>query len=235
MVKYKRILLKFSGEALAGEQKHGISAQKLSHFAKEIAQIAQLNVQIGIVVGGGNIFRGIQGLNSGFSRVKGDYMGMLATVINSLAFEDQFRSMGLKAKVLTSTFMEPFAQRYTVERALDALNNGYIVIFAGGTGNPYFTTDSAAALKALEINADILLKATNVDGVYSDDPKKNPDAVLFEKISFDQVLEKQLKVMDLTAFTLCKENKLPIIVFNAHKPGNLLKIIKGQKIGTLVF
>ena len=235
MVKYKRILLKFSGEALADQQKYGISPVKLKHFASEIAQIAKLNVQIGIVVGGGNIFRGIQGLNSGFSRVKGDYMGMLATVINSLAFEDQFHSMGLKAKVLTTTFMEPYAQRYTVERALQALNDGYIVIFAGGTGNPFFTTDSAAALKALEINADILLKATNVDGVYSDDPKKNPDAILYDKISFQQVLEKQLKVMDLTAFTLCKENNLPIIVFNAHKPGNLLKIIKGQKIGTLVY
>ncbi len=235
MIKYKRILLKFSGEALADEQKHGISPTKLNHFAREIAQIADLNVQIGIVVGGGNIFRGIQGLNSGFSRVKGDYMGMLATVINSLAFEDQFRSMGLKAKVLTSTFMEPFAQRYTIERALEALENGYIVIFGGGTGNPFFTTDSAAALKALEINADILLKATNVDGVYSDDPRQNPNAVLFDKITFDQAIEKQLKVMDLTAFALCKENGLPIIVFNAHKPGNLLKIIKGEKIGTLVY
>ena len=235
MPTYKRILLKLSGEALADKNKAGISYQKLEQFSNEVAKIIEKDVQVGIVVGGGNIFRGVQGAKRGFSRVRGDYMGMLATIINALAFEDQFESMGLKAKVLTSTFMEPYAERYTRQRAIEALNNNYVVIFAGGTSNPYFTTDSAAALKALEINADVLLKGTNVDGVYSDDPKINPKAIRYDRISFDQVIEKQLRVMDLTAFTLCKENNLPIIVFDIHTQGNLLKIINGENVGTLVF
>ena len=234
MANYNRILLKLSGEALAEKDKTGISYQKLEQFTNEVAQVVKKGVQVGIVVGGGNIFRGVQGAKRGFSRVRGDYMGMLATIINALAFEDQFESIGIKAKVLTSTFMEPYAERYTRQRAINALNDNYVVIFAGGTSNPYFTTDSAAALKALEINADVLLKGTNVDGVYSDDPKLNPNAIRYDEISFDQVIEKQLRVMDLTAFTLCKENNLPIVVFDIHTRGNLLKIINGEKVGTLV-
>ncbi len=235
MPKYKRILLKLSGEALAGENNFGFSAKALDQYVKEVKQVADQGVQVGIVLGGGNIFRGLQGTQKGFSRIRGDYMGMLATVINALAFEDKLEEAGQKAVVLTSTFMEPYAQRYTRQRAIDALENGYVTIFAGGTGNPFFTTDSAAALKAIEINADVLVKGTNVDGVYSDDPKKNPNAQRYETISFSQVLEQQLRVMDLTAFTLCRENNMPIIVFDIHTPGNLLKIINGEQVGTLIF
>ncbi len=234
MAIYNRILLKLSGEALAEKNKTGISYQKLEQFTNEIAEVVKKGIQVGIVIGGGNIFRGMQGAKRGFSRVRGDYMGMLATVINALAFEDQFEAIGIKAKVLTSTFMEPYAERYTKQRAIRALNDNYVVIFAGGTSNPFFTTDSAAALKALEINADVLLKGTNVDGVYSDDPKINPNATKYDKISFNQAIDNELKVMDLTAFTLCKENNLPIIVFDIHTKGNLLKIINGEPIGTIV-
>ncbi len=234
MSAYKRILLKLSGEALAGNNHHGIDPQTLINFAQEIISVTKQNVQLGIVLGGGNFFRGIQGEKIGINRVKGDYMGMLATVMNALALESQLNFMGQKAITLTSTFMEPFAQRYSQSRAIQALENGYVTIFAGGTGNPFFTTDSAAALRALEINADILLKGTNVDGVYDKDPKLYPDAKKFDKLSFQTAIEKQLHVMDITAFAMCAENNLPIIVFNIHEKGNLLKIINGEKIGTLV-
>ncbi len=231
---YKRILLKLSGEALAGDKGVGFSAETITTFAQEIIEAQNNGTQIAIVLGGGNIFRGIKGTGLGIDRVKGDYMGMLATVINALAMESQINSMGAKAKVLTSTFMEPYAERYTRERALSYLNQGYIVIFAGGTGNPFFTTDSAAALRAVEISAEILLKATNVKGVYSDDPKKNPQATFYPEISFTQVIEQQLRVMDLTAFTLCQENNMPIVVFNIFEKNNILKILRGEKVGTLI-
>ena len=232
MPKFKRVLLKFSGEALAPKDGKGIDEEKLNFFAQEIKKVVDLGVQIGIVVGGGNIVRGAQ--IKGISRITGDYMGMLATVINALALSDVLNSIGLKAKVLTSTFMEPYAERYSKNRAITSLQNGEILIFAGGTSNPFFTTDSAAALKAIEIEADILLKGTNVDGVYDDDPRKNPNARLLKHVSFKEVIEKELKVMDLTAFTLCKENNMPIRVFNIHQQDNFLKIIKGEDIGTLV-
>ncbi len=234
MVKYKRILLKLSGEALAGPQHTGLHADTITTFASEIIEASNMGAQIGIVLGGGNIFRGLKGSQVGIDRVKGDYMGMLATVINALALQSILEKLGAKAMVLTSTFMEPYAERYTRTRAINALENGTIVIFAGGTSNPFFTTDSAAALRAVEINADILLKGTNVKGVYDSDPRQNPDAQLFDKISFKQVIEQQLRVMDLTAFTLCQENNMPIIVFNIFEKGNILKILKGKKIGTLV-
>ncbi len=231
---YKRILLKLSGEALAGDKNFGFSSETITTFAQEIIQAQREGTQIAMVLGGGNIFRGLKGTGLGIDRVKGDYMGMLATVINAIAMESQLNSMGAKAKVLTSTFMEPYAERYTRERALSYLNQGYIVIFAGGTGNPFFTTDSAAALRSIEISANILLKATNVRGVYSDDPKKNPNAVFYQEVSFTQVIEQQLRVMDLTAFTLCQENNMPIIVFNIFEKGNILKILRGEKVGTLI-
>ncbi len=234
MIKYKRILLKLSGEALAGPEKSGIHTDTILTFANEIIEANKIGAQIGIVLGGGNIFRGLKGTKYGINRVKGDYMGMLATVINALALQSVIEQLGAKAIVLTSTFMEPYAERYTRTRALNALENGQIVIFAGGTSNPFFTTDSAAALRAVEIEADILLKGTNVKGVYDSDPKVNKNAKFFEEISFAQVIEKQLRVMDLTAFTLCQENNMSIIVFNIFEKGNILKILSGEKVGTLV-
>lgn len=233
-MKYKKILLKLSGEALAGELSDAYDSVSITNYCQQIIDISKLGVQIGIVVGGGNIFRGLKGIDKGVDRISGDYMGMLATVMNGLALAAFFKSLGQKAKVLTSTFMEPYAERYTKERAVEYLNNGYVVIFTGGTSNPFFTTDSAASLRAIEIGADILLKGTNVEGVYNADPRTNPDAVMYQKISFDEVIDKQLKVMDITAFTLCRENNMPIIVFNIHKNGNLQAIINGEKIGTLV-
>ena len=234
MKKYNRILLKLSGEALAGKAQFGIDNIVLNSFIKEIIKILKLDVQVGIVVGGGNIFRGLKGVKKGFNRVKGDYMGMLATIINAIALQSEFIDAGIRAKVLTSTFMEPYAERYTKERAIDALENKEVVIFAGGTGNPFFSTDSASALRAVEIDADIILKGTNVDGVYTADPKKDPNAKKFDTISFEEVISRQLKVMDLTAFTMCYENKLPIIVFEMKEANNLKKIIQGEKIGTLI-
>lgn len=233
-MKYKKILLKLSGEALAGELSSGYEPVSIKNYCQQIIDISKFGVQIGIVVGGGNIFRGLKGIDKGVDRVSGDYMGMLATVMNGLSLAAFFKSLGQKAKVLTSTFMEPYAERYTKDRAVEYLNDAYIVIFAGGTSNPFFTTDSAASLRAVEIGADILLKGTNVDGVYNADPRTNPDALMYENVSFDEVIDKQLKVMDITAFTLCRENNMPIIVFNIHKNGNLQAIIKGEKIGTLV-
>ncbi len=234
-MKYNRILLKLSGEALGGEKGFGIDHETLSVFINEILEISKMGVQVGIVIGGGNIFRGLKGAKKGFNRVKGDYMGMLATVINAIALQSEFIESGVKARVLTSTFMEPFAERYTKDRAEEALNNNEIVIFAGGTGNPFFSTDSGAALRGVEINADVLLKGTNVDGVYSADPKLDKTATKYDSISFDEVMLKQLKVMDLTAFTLCYENNLPIIVFKMSDNGTLKKIVMGEKLGTIVF
>ncbi|MBN2892247.1 MAG: UMP kinase [Bacteroidales bacterium] len=234
MLKYKKILLKLSGEALAGTQNFGYSVESLTSFVEQIIKISDLGVEIGIVVGGGNIFRGLKGTSSGFDRVKGDYIGMLATVMNGLALQSEIIAQKRKARVLTSTFMEPYAERYTPDRARRLLDEGEILIFSGGTSNPYFTTDSAAALRAIEIKADVLLKGTNVDGVYSADPRKDENATKYHTVSFKEVIDKELRVMDITAFTLCYENQMPIRVFNMHNLGNLEAIVKGEDIGTLV-
>ena len=231
---YKRILLKLSGESLMGQQGHGIDPQRLSAYAKQIKEIADLGVQIGIVIGGGNIFRGLSGSQQGYDRVKGDQMGMLATVINSLALSSALEALGQKVRVLTSVRMEPVGDFYNKAKAIRLLDKGNIVILAGGTGLPFFTTDTASGLRAIEIEADIMFKGTRVDGIYTADPEKDPTATKFETITYDEVLERKLKVMDLTAITMCRENKMPIYVFNMDKEGNLLKVIKGEQIGTLV-
>ncbi len=233
-LKYKRVLLKLSGEALAGKDKYGINADTLEAFCQEILGLAKQGVQIGIVVGGGNIFRGITGTKKGVERTKGDSMGMLATTINAIAIQSMIEQLGGKAKVLTSTLMEPYAERFSVNRAISALEDGYVVIFSGGTGNPFFTTDSASALRGIEIKADILLKGTRVDGIYTADPEKDPTATKYDELTFDETIQKKLKVMDLTAFALCSENGLPIMVFDMTKAGTLERIIKGEKLGTLV-
>lgn len=235
MTKYKRILLKLSGESLMGSQKYGIDESRLNEYAIQISELIKMGVQTGIVIGGGNIFRGLSGSSKGFDRVKGDQMGMLATVINSLALSSALNNMGQKARVYTSIRMEPVGEYYAKEKALESLNNGEVVIISGGTGNPYFTTDTASALRAVETEADVMLKGTRVDGVYSADPEKNPEATQFEKISFDDVYAKNLKVMDLTATALCKENNLPVVVFNMDKKGNLKKVIQGEKTGTMIY
>jgi len=234
MVKYKRILLKLSGESLMGNQNYGIDTNRLNEYAEQITSILKQGVQVGIVIGGGNIFRGLSGATQGFDRVKGDQMGMLATVINSLALNSALQASGTKTKVYTSIRMEPVGELYTKDKAIEALENGSVVIISGGTGNPYFTTDTASALRGIEIEAEIMMKGTRVDGIYTSDPEKNPDATKFEKISFDEIYNKNLKIMDLTATTLCKENNLPLLVFNMDKPGNLQKVINGENIGTVV-
>lgn len=234
MIKYKRVQLKLSGEALMGKSAYGIDEGVLLSYCREIKEITDLGCQVGIVIGGGNIFRGLKGADKGFERVKADYMGMLATVINGLALQSGFESLGIQAKMFTAINMEPVGERFTKQIVIDTLNKGIISIFTFGTGNPYFTTDTAAALRSVEIEADALLKGTRVDGVYDDDPEKNTKAILFNQLTFDEAYEKSLKIMDLTAFTLCKENNMPIIVFNMNKKGNLKKIILGEKIGTLV-
>ncbi len=234
MLKYKRILLKLSGEALQGEDKFGINTGILMQYCEQVKEIVAMGVQVGIVIGGGNIFRGLKGVDKGFDRVKGDYMGMLATVINGLAIQSSLESIGQKAHVLTAIQMTPFAEYYSKPKSIDYLTNNEVVIFTAGTGNPFFTTDTASSLRAVEIEAEILLKGTRVDGVYTADPEKDKSAVKFETISFDEVIEKNLKVMDLTAFALCKENNLPIMVFDMNKVGNLKKIVLGEKVGTLV-
>ena len=226
-MKYKRILLKLSGESLQGSQKYGLSPEVLQSYAEQIKAAAGTGVQIGIVIGGGNIFRGLTGAKKGFDRVKGDQMGMLAL---QSALEDN----GVKAKVLTSIRMEPIGEYYSKARAIEYLEAGYVVIIGGGTSNPYFTTDSASALRGIEIEADVMLKGTRVDGVYTADPEKDPTAVKFDRITFEEVLDRRLKVMDLTAFTLCRENGLGIIVFDMDTPGNLGKVLAGEQIGTLV-
>ena len=233
-MKYLRILLKLSGEALSGKENYGINASVLEEYAKEIIDVVKKGCEVAIVVGGGNIFRGLSGTKSGFDRVKGDQMGMMATIINSLALEDSISKAGGKAKVLTSIRMEPVGELYNRDRALELMKNNTVCLIAGGTGNPFFTTDTASALRAVEIGADVLLKGTRVDGVYSSDPEKDPKAEKFENITFEEVIKKRLKVMDSTAFTMCMENNMPLIVFDMNKPGNLNKIVTGEKIGTLV-
>lgn len=234
MTTYKRILLKLSGEALMAGQSHGIDPVRLDEYIREIMEVSNAGTQVGIVIGGGNIFRGISGVEAGFDRVKGDYMGMLATVINGLALQSAFETRGKKARLFTAIRMEPVAEFYYKPRVIEALEAGEIVIFSGGTGNPYFTTDTASTLRAVEMEADVMLKGTRVDGVYSSDPEKDPSAVKYDELSFDEALQKELRILDLTAFTMCKENQLPIIVFNMNEKGNLKKLISGEKVGTLV-
>jgi uridylate kinase len=233
-MKYSRILLKLSGESLSGDGNYGISNLVLEEYAKQVVEISANGCEIAIVIGGGNIFRGVSGSESGFDRVKGDQMGMLATVINSLAFEGAIGKLGGKAKVFTAVRMEPVGELYNRDKVTDAMKNGIVCILSGGTGNPFFTTDTAAALRAVEIGADVLLKGTRVDGVYTSDPEKDPDARKFDNISFEEVIHRRLKVMDSTAFTMCHENNMPIVVFDMNKPGNLLKVVIGVEIGTLI-
>jgi uridylate kinase len=226
--------LKLSGESLAGNGSQGISDSVLEEYAHQVNDIVNTGCEVAIVIGGGNIFRGLSGTKSGFDRLKGDQMGMLATVINSLAIESAITRMGGRAKVFTSIRMEPVGELYNRDKVLDAMKNKTVCILAGGTGNPFFTTDTASALRAVEIGADVLLKGTRVDGVYSADPEKDPKAVKFDNVSFEDVINKRLKVMDSTAFTMCRDNNMPLIVFNMDKPGNLKKLILGEKIGTIV-
>ena len=233
-MKYNRILLKLSGESLAGEAKQGIDTGKLSEYVEQISEIVKKGAEVAIVIGGGNIFRGLGGADKGFDRVKGDYMGMLATIINGLALQSAFEAIGQKSALYTAFRTEPAGERYSKDKAVNSLKKGSVVILTGGTGNPYFTTDSGAALRAVEIEADILLKGTRIDGVYSADPEKDSSAIKFTDITFDEVYDKGLKIMDLTAFTLCKENKMPIYVFDMDTVGNLRKVVEGEGIGTLI-
>ena len=233
-MKYKRILLKLSGEALMGNQQYGIDATRLNEYAAEIKAVVDQKVQVSIVIGGGNIFRGLKGSIQGIDRVQGDYMGMLATVINSMALQSALNNLGIKTKLLSGIAIDAIAETMSRERALESLNEGKVVIIAAGTGNPYFTTDTAGALRAIETVSDVILKGTRVDGVYTADPEKDPKAVKYDTLTFDEAYEKGLNIMDLTAFTLCKENAMPLIVFDMNKPGNLLKVVMGEKIGTLV-
>ena len=232
---YKKILLKLSGESLMGHQGYGIDPERLGSYARQIAELADAGVQVAIVIGGGNIFRGLSGASKGFDRVKGDQMGMLATVINSLALSSALESLGKQAKVLTSIAMAPIGEGYSTAKALDMLAEGKIVIIAGGTGNPFFTTDTASALRAVEIKADVMLKGTRVDGIYTADPEKDPTATKFDKITYDEIYNRGLRIMDLTATTLCRENGMKIVVFDMDTPGNLAKVLAGEPIGTLVY
>lgn len=234
MRKFSRILLKLSGESLMGDSGYGISTEKLESYSKQIKAVSDKGIQIGIVIGGGNIFRGLSGVSKGFDRVKGDQMGMLATVINSLALQSSLTSTGCRAKVLTSIRMEPVGELYSKDKAVEYMESGNVVIIAGGTGNPFFTTDTASVLRGVEIEAEIILKGTRVDGIYTADTEKDPTATKFDKISFDEVYERRLKIMDLTAFTMCKENDLSLIVFDMDTEGNLEKVLDGQSIGTIV-
>ena len=231
---YKRILLKLSGESLMGSKQYGIDENRLAEYATQIKEIAEMGVQIGIVIGGGNIFRGLSGASKGFDRVKGDQMGMLATVINSLALSSALVAQGVKAKVLTAIRMEPIGEFYNKWRAIELLELGNVVIMSGGTGNPFFTTDTGSSLRGIEIEADVMLKGTRVDGIYTADPEKDPTATKFSEITYDEIYNRGLKVMDLTATTMCKENNLPIIVFDMDTVGNLKKVMSGENIGTLV-
>lgn len=231
---YKRILLKLSGEALMGQKEFGIDSKILKKYAAEVKTLVDTGVELAIVIGGGNIFRGIQAEESGLERTQGDYMGMLATVINGMALQSALEGEGVKTRLLTAIKMEQIAEPFIRRRAVRHLEKGRVVIFGAGTGNPFFTTDTAASLRAIEIEADVILKGTRVDGIYTADPEKDLSATKYDKISFTEVYEKGLNVMDMTAFTLCNENKLPIIVFDMNKPGNLLKVAKGEPVGTLV-
>src|SRR4051812_2847084 len=234
-MKYKRVLLKLSGESLMGEKEFGIDHERLKQYATDIKAIADKKIEVAVVVGGGNIFRGIgNGAEDVIDRVQGDYMGMLATVINSMALQSALEKMGVNTRLLSAIKMEQICEPYIKRRAVRHLEKGRVVIFGAGTGNPYFTTDTAASLRAIEIGADVILKGTRVDGIYSADPEKDKSAVKYENITFDEVYAKGLKIMDLTAFTLCNENKLPIIVFDMNKNGNLLRVLQGDKVGTLV-
>jgi uridylate kinase len=235
MTQYKRILLKLSGESLASEKGYGIDAGMLNSYVDEIKSVYENGIEVAIVLGGGNIFRGVQGSKKGVDRVQGDYMGMLATVINSLALKSALENEGIKAIVLSGIAIDPLCERMSRERAINSIKQGYVVIISGGTGNPFFTTDSAAALRAVEIKANVLLKGTRVDGVYTADPEKDPTAVKFDEITFDEAYERNLRVMDLTAFTLCKENNIPIVVFDVNRKGNLKEIVvDGKANGTVV-
>lgn len=234
MAIYKRILLKISGESLMGEKQYGIDETRLAEYAVQIKEIATMGVQVGIVIGGGNIFRGLSGASKGFDRVKGDQMGMMATVINSLALSSALETRGLKTKVLTAIRMEPVGEFYSKAKAIESLERGEVAIFSAGTGNPFFTTDTGSSLRAIEIEADVMLKGTRVDGIYTADPEKDPTATKFDEITYDEIYTRGLKVMDLTATTLCKENNMPIYVFDMDTVGNLKKVINGEKIGTLV-
>ncbi len=233
-MKYKRILLKLSGEALMGKKQFGIDNERLVQYAKEVKGISELGIEIAIVIGGGNIFRGVQAEEGGMERTQGDYMGMLATMINSMALQSALEVQGLHTRLQSAIKMEAIAEPFIKRKAVRHLEKGRVVIFGSGTGNPFFTTDSAAALRAIEIDADVILKGTRVDGIYTEDPEKNPDAVKYKNLTFDDAYKKGLNVMDMTAFTLCKENNVPVIVFDMNKPGNLKRVVLGEEIGTLV-
>ena len=234
MVKFKRILLKLSGESLMGSQSYGIDPNRLTDYAQQIKEVHDMGVQVGIVIGGGNIFRGLSGSQKGFDRVKGDQMGMCATVINSLALSSALGAIGVKNKVMTAIRMEPIGEYYNKWKAIEAMENGQVCIFSCGTGSPYFTTDTGSSLRGIEIEADVMLKGTRVDGVYTADPEKDPTATKFDDITFDEVYNRHLKVMDLTATAMCKENNLPVYVFHMDVVGNLKKVLEGEPIGTLV-
>ena len=233
-MRYSRILLKLSGESLSGAGNHGISDTVLNEYARQVIDVVNKGCEVSIVIGGGNIFRGLSGTDSGYDRLKGDQMGMLATIINSLAMESAVTRLGARARVFTAIRMEPVGELYNRDRVVEAMKNKTICILSGGTGNPFFTTDTAAALRAVEIGADVLLKGTRVDGVYTSDPEKDSNARKFESISFEDVINKRLKVMDSTAFTMCRDNNMPLVVFDMNKPGNLSKLVDGDPIGTLV-
>ena len=233
-MKYNRILLKLSGESLMGEQSYGISPAMLEQYAADIKQVVEGGVEVAIVIGGGNIFRGLSGASKGMDRVQGDYMGMLATLINSMALQAELEKQGLKTELLGGLAIEPICKEMSRRRGIEAMQEGRVVIIGGGTGNPFFTTDTASTLRAIEIKADVILKGTRVDGVYTADPEKDPTATKYERLSFQEALGKKLKIMDLTAFALCEENNLPIYVFDMNKPGNLMKVVAGEPIGTEV-
>lgn len=234
MIQYKRVLLKLSGEALEGNQGYGIDPVRLAEYADDIKSAVDAGVQVAVVIGGGNIFRGLQGTGGGMDRVQGDYMGMLATVINSLAVQAALEKIGMRVSVLSGLAIDPVCEAMSRRKAIGHLSNGEVVIIAAGTGNPYFTTDSASALRAIEIQADALLKGTRVDGVYTADPEKDPAAVKYTTLTFNEAYEKGLKIMDLTAFTLCRENNMPVVVFDMNRKGNLLRLLKGEAVGTVV-
>lgn len=233
-MKYRRILLKLSGESLMGDQDHGISPDMLAQYASEIKQAKEEGAEIGVVIGGGNIFRGLQGAAKGMDRVQGDYMGMLATVINSMALQAELEKQGVRTELLGGLAIEPICKESSRARIKQALEEGKVVLIGGGTGNPYFTTDTASSLRAIEMQADAILKGTRVDGIYTADPEKDPNATKYSSLTYEEALNKQLKIMDLTAFALCRENNMPIYVFDMNKKGNLIKVIKGEHIGTIV-
>ena len=233
-MKYKRVLLKLSGEALMGEQQYGIDPQRLNDYAEEIAAAHKAGAQIAIVIGGGNIFRGLQGASKGMDRIQGDYMGMLATVINSMAIQSALQSKGVRTVLLSGLYIDRIAESMSSSKAIKLLEEGYIVVIGGGTGNPFFTTDTGSTLRAVEVKADIILTGTRVDGIYTADPEKDPTATKFETITYDEAYNRNLKIMDLTAFTMCKENNMPMLVFDMNKKGNLTKVLNGENIGTLV-